>query len=595
MSWVMPAGVSGKPDLVRLPASLLDRGGGSCAEFAALKARPKVVPDAGERRYAPWETFPLRLVSDVVDALEFDGAGAEDAIAQVINGSRSTVHPGLARWLRHAAFAYLAADARLAAGLAGEGIELAAQSRPRVVQHADGASVRMLTAWGRWYASADGAVREFRRLRYRRPRGTASDASTIALAYITASGRLVAGNPNRDLPVPVLADRGKPPARVRVVEVGLADAKETVLIDAHPEEIRRRYAGQVRPAAARMLDGADRIPGSDCANCKIKPSCAALARAPGLLGLMDHGTHHRTWSISAGRYYQVCPPQAHLRELRLPGDDPSNDGVRRGVAVHEWMAAAHSRAGHRACSASDLPEPGRCEPGVAALDDLEYRGARPYLLQHLAVCPLAGPGAVTDVAAERLVTAFDTTADVMVIARPDLLRRVDGRLVYRELKTAAAPRGITTSNALSLVPQLALAVCMIADGVFGDGPRTAGGHVAARVELEVLTPGSAEVISFDTAGAGVVTTARQVLTQLTSAWHGDTRFRATPGAWCAGCPVARWCPDATDPAAPTIIVDGVTIDARTGEVLSVPGGLTARAEAVAGVVCEPPADDEPGT
>jgi len=597
MSWVMPVGVVGDAEVVRLAGSLLDRGDGQCAEFAALKARPKVVPDAGERRYAPWETFPLGIVMEIIDSVEFDGAEIEYAMGHVLSGRRSTVHPGTAKWLRHATLAYFAADARLAAGLAAGGVELHPQSRARVVQHTAGESVRMLTAWGRWYASSDGTVREFRRLRYRRPRGKSTDASTLALAHVTSAGSLAAGNLSRDVPVAVIADRAVPPTRVRVVEVGLTDATETLLIDARPDEIRRWYSEQVRPVAAGMLIGGSRVPGGDCTECKIKLSCGALPHAPGLLGLTDRGTHHRTWSVSTGRYYQVCPAQAHLRELRIPGDDTISDAVRRGIAVHGWMAAAHDRPGHSPCSTADLPEPGCGELGIAAqvMDDLEYRRLRPFLMQHLAVCPLARPGAVTDVAAERPAAAFDTVADVLVIANPDLVCRIDGRPVYRELKTSAASREITTSNALSLVPQLALAVCMIADGVFGDGPRTAGGHVAGRVELEMLTPASAQVIMFETAGAGVVTTARQILARLASAWHRDIDFKAVPGQWCAACPVARWCPDAADPTAPTIVVDGVTVDARTGEVLSAPGGLTTRAEAVTAVICEPPADDETGT
>jgi hypothetical protein len=43
------------------------------------------------------------------------------------------------------------------------------------------------------------------------------------------------------------------------------------------------------------------------------------------------------------------------------------------------------------------------------------------------------------------------------------------------------------------------------------------------------------------------------------------------------------------------VVDSVTIDARTGEVLSAPGGFTTLAGAVADAICEPCADDEPGT
>jgi hypothetical protein len=144
----MPEGVSGNPALIRLSSSLLDRGGGNCVEFTALKARPKVVPNAWERRYAPWEAFPLGIVSHIVYMVEFDGVSAENAIGQVIRSSRTSIHPGVVSWVQHATLTYLAVDAQLAAALSAEGIELRPQSRPRVIQHAVGGSVRMLTAWG---------------------------------------------------------------------------------------------------------------------------------------------------------------------------------------------------------------------------------------------------------------------------------------------------------------------------------------------------------------------------------------------------------------------------------------------------------------
>lgn len=595
MPWEMPAGVFGNAEAIRLAASLLDRGDDRCTEFAALKARPTVMSSAAELRHAPWETFPLGVVMEILNAVEFDGASADAAVDQVVSSCRSSVHPGMAMWLRHATRAYLTVDARLTAEMAADGVDLRPQSRPRVVQHAAENSVRMLTAWGRRYESADGGVREFRRLRYGRPRGKATNASSIAIAQVTARGTVAAGNPNRDLPVAMLTGQSDPPTRVRVVEVCLTDATAKVLIDEHPDEIGRWYSERARQSAVKILNGGNRVPGSDCVKCKARLSCGALPRAPGLLGLSGRGTHLRTWSVSSGRYYKVCAAQAHLRELRIPGDDTSNDEVRRGIAVHEWLAAAHGRPGHRPCSQADMPEPGSGKPGIAGhvIDDLEYADIRPFLLRHLPACPLAGPSTFTEVAAEQSAVAYDTEADVLVIAKPDLLRRVDGLLVYRELKTSATLWDITTSNALSLVPQLALAVCMIAEGVFGDGPKTPAGHVAGRVELELLTPYDAKVITFETAGAGVVTTARQVLARLTAEWHRDTKFQAVPGSWCAACPVARWCPDSAGTSAPTITVDGVTIDARTGEVLSAPSGLTIKAGAVADMICEPSPDDDP--
>jgi hypothetical protein len=52
MPLVMSAGASSNTEAIRLAGSMSDRGGDCCAEFAALKAGPKVVSSRGERRSA---------------------------------------------------------------------------------------------------------------------------------------------------------------------------------------------------------------------------------------------------------------------------------------------------------------------------------------------------------------------------------------------------------------------------------------------------------------------------------------------------------------------------------------------------------------
>ncbi|MEU0479828.1 PD-(D/E)XK nuclease family protein [Streptosporangium sp. NPDC006013] len=577
---------TGNPDVVRLSASLLDRRDGDCGDFAAVKARPKLWPRVSERRrYAPWETFPLGLVMDVLNAVEFEAVPIDEALPRTLGNARDTVHPGVANWIEHACHTYLEVSESLAATLASEGVELRPEHQPRIVQGGRSpAEMRSLTVWGRWYGAPDGTTVEFRRMRLRRPLGGTDLPSTQAMAYVAAVGKQVTdpSELHRAIPVPV---RPVPvPRRVRVVEVGLTTGTDRVLVDTTDlEEIRGAYTSNVRPATARLLAGGGRTPGRDCAECKARASCGDLAHAPGLLGLDDRGTHRRTWSITTSRYYQVCPAQAHLRELRLPGDWETSPAAERGQHVHAWLEAAHRRG--RACVLADLPEVDADDCGLAdeLMERQEYHRARPYLLRHLAVCPLRGPDEVTEVRPEPKIAAYDARADVMVLAHPDLLRRVGGRLVYREQKTSAVPRGITAGNALEMAPQLALAVRLIATGVFGD--------TDGLVELEQLTPDSAEVLTFDATDPATVSTAQAVVLDRVRPWHRDVAFRAAPGAWCRFCPVSRWCPSASD--TPAHVTDELAFDPRTGEILASPGRLDSRVEAIAATLVDPEPDDEP--
>jgi hypothetical protein len=585
MTWAIPVGLRGNAEIIRLSASLLDRREGDCRRFAAVKARPQMHADRFERtRYAPWEDFPLGIVMRALDAVEFGAVDPDEATTVAIEENRSPVHPGVAAWIRHAVHGYLRASAQLVA----QGLELVPERNPRVVQHVTSAmEARILTAWGRWYASADGSVREFRRIRLRRPRGAPDAPATLAMAFITATGHRAAGNVYGDIPISVRADDG-PSERVRLVEIGITDGVAKVLVDASPEKVRQAYLDRGRGAATRLQDGSGAMPGKDCAQCKAHASCDALPHLPGLLGLSDRGTHRRTWSVTVGRQYRICPAQAHLRSLYVPGDETDSSAVRRGVNTHEWLRAAHSRFPSRPCTADDLPAPGGADLGIAGaleMDREDYREIRPYLLRHLDVCPLRERGQVTELAAEPKLAVFDPDADVVVIANPDLLRRVDGLTVYREQKTSYLLRTLRPADALEQVPQIALAVCLIADGAFGDR--------AGRVELERLSPEASEVIAFDAADPATVVAARRVVTGLVREWHRDTEFVTRPSDKCGVCPVARWCTDAAIVDGPTILVDGVLIDRRTGEVLAAPDGISPAAEGLVTEINEPAHDDEP--
>ncbi|MFD0904390.1 PD-(D/E)XK nuclease family protein [Actinomadura sediminis] len=585
-NWTPHEELSGDPGVIRLSASLLDRDDRHCRDFAALKARPRVWPRRrGQRRYAPWETFPLGLVMDALNLTEFGDVPAEDAIEKALGRARSAVHPGVAVWVRHAFDAYLRAAEWIADDLEAEGLAVRPEPLPRVVQAESPAELRVLTAWGRWYASADGTVREFRRLRVGRP-GERDAPSNDALAFVAAAGLRAESDVYRDLPVEVVPDEVAP-ERVRLVEVVLTgDVPPRVLVDASPAEVGRVYRERTRPIVTDIAFGTGTRPGSDCVDCKVLPTCGAVPDVPGLLGLEGRGTHRRTWSVTTGRQYSVCPAQAHLRELHIPAAQRSDGtAARRGRAVHRWLELAHGRAGAPACGPGDLPDPAS-GLGIAAgiLTPEEYAEARPYLAAHVEVCPLREP--CTDVRPEPSVAAHDTDADVVVVAHPDLIRTAGGTVVYREQKTTqGAPPAGDARTVFTLVPQLALAVLLMKHGVLGGD----GGGV---VELETMTPSGAEVLRFDVWDPDVRRAARETITSMTARWHADESFRPLPGPWCGGCPVADWCPDRApnDPGAP-IVVDGVRIDPLTGEVLGT--AVTARAAAVAEGVADPSEEPPP--
>ncbi|QKW37308.1 PD-(D/E)XK nuclease family protein [Actinomadura sp. NAK00032] len=588
-SWTPPAGLRGEAQVIRLSASALDQDGRRCPAHAALKARPQLWPRVYEkRRYAPWETFPLGLVQAALDLVEYRDMPVEDAVASVVSGNRATVHAGVAVWVGHACDAYLEAAEWIADDLEEQDVVLVPDRLPRIVQYESAAERRMLTAWGRWYASPDGGVREFRRLRMGRA-GERDAPSNDALAFVAAAGQRAEGNVYRDMPVSVVPDE-REASRVRVVEVVLAaGVPPRVVMDAPPADIRRVYREKTRHLVTGIVFADVRKPGSDCVGCKARSSCDALPHAPGLLGIEGGGTHRRTWSVTTGRQYLICPAQAHLRELHLPAAAWSDgSAARRGRAVHRWLEAAHGRRPARGCDLADLPSADAGDLGLAAqvMTPEEYREARPYLVSHLAVCPMAG--AVGDVVVEPNVAAYDPAAEVVVVAYPDLVREVGGRVVYREQKTTrmAAPGG-EADEVFTRVPQLALAVRLIEHGVLG-------GDGTGAVELETMTPDAAVVLSFDAGDPAVREAAARVITRMAARWHADSVFRPDPGPWCGTCPVAQWCPDRapSDPKAP-IVVDGVRIDPRTGEVLSASGPVSDRAEAVSDDIADPEADDDP--
>ncbi|WP_317452147.1 MULTISPECIES: PD-(D/E)XK nuclease family protein [unclassified Streptomyces] len=431
-------------------------------------------------------------------------------------------HDGLVQWTEHALATYRAAFP------SHPDSPMVEEPTPWAYRHQlpspdrRGAREYRITVWGRCLRSADGTTRELR-LPVNRLRAAPSSAGHVAAAaFVLAEGR-----------------PGPKPARVRVVEFALLDGQVRVLFEGTRTEALEAYRSHGSQALAAVLDTPEYRPGSACAACPFLSACPALRKAPGLLTLDAPGRTRRTWSVTNGRNYRTCPARDHLRRLRIPAVDAIEKGadVERGRAVHAYLATRHGDGPTRPCTA-DIPE--RWVPEEYELSEQDRALGALLLSRHAAVCPLRQVRDRSDVRPEARVVRYDSTADVVAIAAPDLLYRDGGSWVWRETKTSLAERRGRVPL-LERYPQLALGVALIARGDLG------GDSSGSRIELETLRPGGADLEIVDPFDPGTRTAADKVLKELTDTWHGDSRFEATPGKECARCEMARWCSAKQEP------------------------------------------------
>lgn len=482
----LPAGLPlrGDPRPLRVLGRLLSDS--ACPARTWLDMRPGVRPDLADWsvRRPPWPFF-LSL------------------IAAPGEGDLSGLHPGVARYVRHAREVY-------AEVLDRRQLELGVPLRPadeRVIE----AGNRRLEAWAAGYDSPDRSVREVHRLRYGSPRGDrGDDGYWAAVAAKLAVDGIREGCDRRD----------PDPARVLVVEVGLLSGEVNVVFDGSAAAAREQYDALALPWIRSALDRSDYQPSRSCGDCRWVSACPAVPRLPGVLGLTAPGVASRSVSMSDLLAYRHCPSAYFLsRVAHLPGEDLPTEAQQRGLSVHRFLAEAHRDPGRARCTAADLP-------------DDEAIG--PYLAAHLDHCPL-GFDDLVGMTAEPAVYVYDPQADVVVAARPDLaFRTLAGRQIWRETKTTAGPLPPDPQAALAAFPAAALDLVLLAGLAGGDGV----------VELEVLTPAGAQIYAYPAADADVVAAARRELAPLVAAWHDDQVFAARPGPGCATCPVRRWCPDA---------------------------------------------------
>lgn len=613
MSWQPAWEVNGDLGHVRMSPTVLGTPlAGACLEQLALKTHPQVFPrDQVYRppRFDRWDTVPIGLVRNAVTAVDHGDVAATDTEPLAAVAHRAVTHaiatldpakdvPAAARnWAVRATENLLEAAESLRAA---ENLRPGPRHGWRVVHDGEDYRTTELASWGLSYQRDDGAVRELWLLRTRPLEELELPSQAVAAAaFITATGVLTepgerARQPHCRVPGDTVAAEF-----VRIRLVSTVDGADRIVWQGSPDDARKAWAPH-RPLAAALTEGGSLRPGRSCIDCRARHVCAALPTSPGLLGLPSYGTHPRSLAPTALITYRACPARYFLTKVvNLPREDRgSTDAVRRGIATHRWLEQAHRRG--LACRPDDLPADA-ARPGAVAdaagLDGKDYANARPYLLQHLAHCPLS---AEVQAWPERDVVVYDTDADVTVCTRPDLLIARPGGALWRETKTMTQLPTATDRQLLDMFPQLAVAVCIVADDALGD-PRLSRDSGPGLVELELLSAEASRVAGYDCADEATVHAARRAVAVAADAWHRDDTFATRPGEQCAGCEVARWCPDAFGgagaPAGDVLVIDGVRVDAATGEVID--AARTARqptaAEATAAlaVTTADPGNDDP--
>ncbi|MDX6738456.1 PD-(D/E)XK nuclease family protein [Actinocorallia sp. A-T 12471] len=500
----------------------------------------------------------LNVVEDEPATMTLDEAcallpGLGESPREVGGNRISPVHPGLMAWTRTAAENYLAALSN-DPGLVGATGLSATASWVRQYPAADGTARPFeLCVWGRPYAYSRGG-RIFRELRVpvvkRAEDKRLSDEEIAVMAYVLATGAEIdrlrftasrgsylAGEIFPLLPPDSRYPSTLPPDRVRIVKVGSADGRTETVFDEPRSVAERLFVELGSPALRNILSDDSRRPGRDCYECKIRPSCRALHRRPGVLGV-EQPLAWRSWSVTVGRYHADCPAKAHFRQVGLPSHDAQENpkAVRQGKAVHDWLRRMHERTPVRPCTEDDLPD----DPNTWAserwdLAAIDSRNAWDMLRMHLEVCPLTGLGADDKARPEQRLVIEDRRANVLIVADADLLYRRNGSWCYREVKTTTKVGRSGGEQLLTRYPQLALAVLLFEFGEIPLGP-------SSLIELEVLRSDEPDIRLLDPRSARIRAAAREVIAGLVGPWHSDTEYTPTPSEKvCRSCGYQRWC------------------------------------------------------
>ncbi|MET9555285.1 PD-(D/E)XK nuclease family protein [Streptomyces sp. NPDC006645] len=526
-----PLRTNGDIRLIRTSLPLLREDTRDCPRGNAVRARPHLeqVPERVRRK--PIEDFALGPVMAALDAIEHEGVNPENAL-RGLAGNRK-YHPAHMRWADGAVRNYLAArqSAQAERQRQGRPPVFSVQEEWTVVTKLEapgphGAIRYERTAWGRRYASADGAERELWLLSVnsvKRDRPIAEIAEAASVAATGAPSRAAF----RDIHRPVAGSTLRPD-RVRVVGVGCGDGTHDILADWDADECARRYEAHAKPVLGRIVSDDRLMPGSSCEKCEALSGCEQPPRTPGLLGAPAprRPRKRRSVSVSDLRAYASCPALFHLtRVLHLKSPEREGMPIRRGRAVDDWLNRAHAKG---SCRGVALPD------ALAGLSEDEQPAALAMLAQHIRACPLDGIGADEKVEVQKRLTVYEPEIDAVIVADADLLYTRAGGWIWHETKTTAKSLW-EGRELLENYPQLALAVLMMAAGVPDGDPRR------SLIELEILYENGSRCEEVDPGEPDTLATARRVIKELASGWAGDERYEPTPGDQCGRCEMLRHC------------------------------------------------------
>ena len=557
-AWQPPWPVRVNDPFIRVTASHL-RGDPrwECPAQIAAKARPgiKAERDPSLRVFfAPHTSFPLGLVREAAYAVLSRGADPDAALAAAFDASKGAVPEAMRQVAQAGLNGYLIALERLRDTGALHADDVVREFFAYDEADGDGPRIEW-SAWGLLHVTRDSSLREFHVLTWDGA-GTRERSDAYLAVYARVAAEAVAMSDGQPwyLPWEPSAAQPRAGATVRVREIGLLDSTDALLLERSLDEVRAGFAGSVREGV-RILAGDAFNPGSRCASCAVRWDCPGVARMPGLLGVAGVATWTRALTpadLTAGR---LCTWQVHLeRDLSLPKvRRESTAAMQRGAAIHRWLEVQHGRL--QACTPEALPLPA---DGVGEIaEELgwsreQYAALRPYLLQHARICPL-GRSDVISATPEQSLTGWDTDVDVVASTRTDLVLEFPDGIVVRETKTvaeAAAPE--SSIEVFERYPQVALALCLLADGLdpisggvvarpsFGQSAGGAPAASPARVELELLSVEGGEVRSFDATDPVTVLEARAVVAEAVDRIL-YSEPSPNPGPWCGWCRVSAWC------------------------------------------------------
>ncbi|WP_328667604.1 PD-(D/E)XK nuclease family protein [Streptomyces sp. NBC_00322] len=480
----------------------------------AIKVRPDIKAVDWRRRFDNSYDFTLRVIREVACRIHNDPRiDTWEGLSAVVQERCSyySMHPGVRSFVIQAVENYIEAHEIIA----GEVGELRFLLFDPQISKGD----RTLTAWAPLYESQDG-IREVRRFRFGSALdlGSKNERWTYTAAHIAGAMR-----PGHQI------------TRVRVVEIGLADASISTVFDGSPEEARQEYNAIALPELRNVVDATSLIPGHACGKCKIAGSCSGLERLDGFLGQSHSGIATRSVSARDIEAYEKCPAQWYLAlESNIPKADAWGRASERGRLVHWWLATAHSRS--QPCAISDLGEYDDPNSFTSTLSEDEYATIRDYLVSHITTCPLKEGTQVISI--ESPVYGYDATADVVIASKPDMIfLDIDGTLVIREMKTT---QELPQDNGEAFDRFFAAAWLL---NLFSSGYRGPYESDTTRLELEVIGPDSSRVFTWGVADKGAARMARGEVRRRAAGWHGDNTWTARPGKHCDWCPVRKWCPD----------------------------------------------------